>query len=46
MRAEALVESILENHPMIDFRKVPSPCYLLDESLLDANLAVIDRVRR
>ena len=31
---------------MIDFRKLPSPCYVLDERLLDANLAVIDRVRR
>ncbi len=31
---------------MIDFSKLPSPCYALDETLLDANLAVIDRVRR
>ena len=31
---------------MIDFTKLPSPCYALDETLLDANLAVIDRVRR
>lgn len=31
---------------MIDFQKVPSPSYLLDEQLLDANLALIDRVRR
>ncbi len=31
---------------MPDFRKLPSPCYVLDENLLDANLAVIDRVRR
>lgn len=31
---------------MIDFQKLPSPCYVLDETLLDANLAVIDRVRR
>ncbi len=30
---------------MIDFRNVPSPCFLLDERLLDANLAKIDRVR-
>ena len=30
---------------MIDFLKVPSPCYLLDEELLDRNLATIDRVR-
>lgn len=29
---------------MIDFRNVPSPCFLLDERLLDANLAKIDRV--
>jgi len=31
---------------MIDFQKLPSPCYVLDERLLDRNLAVIDRVRR
>ena len=31
---------------MIDFLKLPSPCYVLDETLLDRNLAVIDRVRR
>lgn len=31
---------------MIDFLKLPSPCYALDETLLDRNLAVIDRVRR
>ena len=31
---------------MIDFSKVPSPCYLLDEQLLDQNLATIDRVRK
>ncbi len=31
---------------MIDFSKVPSPCYLLDEELLERNLAVIDRVRK
>ena len=31
---------------MIDFRKIPSPSYVLDEQLLDQNLAVIDRVRR
>lgn len=31
---------------MIDFHKLPSPCYVLDERLLDRNLAVIDRVRR
>ncbi len=31
---------------MIDFQKLPSPCYVLDEHLLDRNLAVIDRVRR
>ena len=31
---------------MIDFLTMPSPCYVLDERLLDANLAVIDRVRR
>ena len=29
-----------------DFHKLPSPCYVLDEQLLDANLAAIDRVRR
>ena len=31
---------------MIDFLKLPSPCYVLDEELLDRNLATIDRVRR
>ena len=31
---------------MIDFQKLPSPCYVLDEELLDRNLEVIDRVRR
>ena len=31
---------------MIDFQKLPSPCYVLDETLLDANLKVIDRVRQ
>ena len=31
---------------MIDFQTLPSPCYVLDEQALDANLAVIDRVRR
>lgn len=37
---------MLNNDPMIDFQKLPSPCYVLDETLLDANLALIDRVRR
>lgn len=31
---------------MIDFQKLPSPCFVLDEALLEANLATIDRVRR
>lgn len=31
---------------MIDFLKLPSPCYVLDETLLDRNLSVIDRVRQ
>ena len=31
---------------MIDFQQIPSPSYVLDEQLLDRNLAVIDRVRR
>lgn len=31
---------------MIDFKNVPSPCFLLDEELLEANLRTIDRVRR
>ena len=31
---------------MIDFSRIPSPCFLLDEALLERNLAVIDRVRR
>lgn len=30
---------------MIDFDKVPSPCYVLDEQALDRNLKIIDRVR-
>lgn len=30
---------------MIDFQKVPSPCYILDEELLEQNLVKIDRVR-
>ena len=31
---------------MIDFKRVPSPCFLLDERLLARNLSVVDRVRR
>ncbi len=31
---------------MIDFQHIPSPCYVLDETLLEQNLSVIDRVRR
>lgn len=31
---------------MIDFNKVPSPCYVLDEKSLDRNLATIDKVRK
>ncbi len=31
---------------MIDFEKLPSPCYVLDEELLFNNLRLIDRVRR
>lgn len=31
---------------MIDFSKVPSPCYVLDEQLLAHNMEVIDRVRK
>lgn len=30
---------------MVDFQKVPSPCYVLDEELLEQNLAIIDNVR-
>ncbi|MDE6070148.1 MAG: carboxynorspermidine decarboxylase, partial [Alistipes sp.] len=30
---------------MIDFDRLPAPCYVLDETLLDRNLAMIDRVR-
>ena len=26
---------------MIDFLKLPSPCYVLDEELLDRNLATV-----
>ena len=31
---------------MIDFKRAPSPCFLLDERLLARNLSVVDRVRR
>jgi len=31
---------------MIDFARIPSPSYVLDEELLERNLATIDRVRR
>ncbi len=31
---------------MIDFSQLPAPCFVLDETLLDRNLAIIDRVRR
>ena len=31
---------------MIDFSKAPSPCFVLDEELLERNLAKIDYVRR
>ena len=31
---------------MIDFRKLPSPCYVLDEQLLAQNMEIIDRVRK
>ncbi len=31
---------------MIDFSKIPSPCFVLDERALRRNLAVIDRVRQ
>ncbi len=31
---------------MTDFSKIPSPCYLLDETLLAHNLEMIDYVRR
>lgn len=31
---------------MVDFTKVPSPCFILDEELLERNLAKIDYVRR
>lgn len=30
----------------MDFRKLPSPCFVLDENLLERNLEIIDRVRR
>ena len=30
----------------MDLTKIPSPCYVLDEALLRANLELIDRVRR
>lgn len=40
------VSVLNESIPMIDFQTVPSPSYVLDERLLDANLALIDRVRR
>jgi carboxynorspermidine decarboxylase len=31
---------------VIDFAKIPSPCFVLDEAALGRNLSVIDRVRR
>lgn len=31
---------------MIEFSKIPSPCYVLDEELLEKNLSTIDHVRR
>jgi len=31
---------------MVDFENIPSPCYVLDEALLEENLRVIDRVRQ
>ena len=31
---------------MIDFRKLPSPCYVLDEQLLAHKMEIIDRVRK
>jgi carboxynorspermidine decarboxylase len=31
---------------VIDFEKIPSPCFVLDEAALGRNLALIDRVRR
>ena len=31
---------------MIDFRKLPSPCFVLDETLLAKNMEIIDRVRK
>lgn len=31
---------------MIDFRKLPSPCFVLDEKLLAKNMEIIDRVRK
>ncbi len=31
---------------MVDFTKVPSPCFILDEELLERNIAKIDYVRR
>ncbi len=31
---------------MVDFEKIPSPCYVLDETLLEENLRTIDRVRQ
>ncbi len=31
---------------MIDFSKIPSPCFILDEELLEQNMKVIDHVRQ
>ncbi len=31
---------------MVVFSKIPSPCFVLDEVLLERNLAIIDRVRK
>jgi carboxynorspermidine decarboxylase len=32
--------------PMFDLKKIPSPCFVLDEALLRKNLQLIDRVQR
>lgn len=37
---------VLNSDMMVDFDKVPSPCFVLDEDLLQRNLETIDYVRR
>lgn len=46
MTAESAIFVLLIICKMVDFDKIPSPCYVLDEALLEENLRTIDRVRQ